>query len=132
MAKVKLVAESFSEFLGNNINEEASPLNEGLRGSVEKFIKNPEKFEDKFPLFFKDQLKRFPSAVPSVKALSLEQKVDLMKKALEHLKNKPSMDKLQLPLVKDEEGKIKVKIDGDISGAGTRGKTGIHKASGTD
>jgi len=132
MARVKLVSESLSEFVGNKLNEEASPLNEGLQRSIEKFIKNPKKLQDKFPLFFKDQLKRFPAAVPAAEALTLDQKVEFMKKSLEHLKGKPSMDRLQLPLVRDKGGKIKIKLDGDITGMGTQGKAGIHKATGVD
>ena len=48
MARVQLIAESFEEFVqGTDTNEEASPLNEGLRNSVVKFIKEPKKYEEK-------------------------------------------------------------------------------------
>ena len=132
MAQVKLVAESFEAYLGDSLNEEASPLNEGLQGSIKKFLKDPKKYEEKFPLFFKDQLKRFPNALDSVKGLSLQQKVDFMKKSLEHLKLKPGLDKIQLPLLKKADGTIVVKIGDDISGRGTASKTGIHKATGVN
>jgi hypothetical protein len=136
MARVQLVAESFEEYTNPQLNEEAkeelSPINEGLQGSIRKFLKDPKKYEQKFPLFFKDQLKKFPDAVPSVKSLSLEEKVALMKKSLEHLKAKPGLDKLQLPLVKTTDGKIKVKVEGNISGKGTASKAGIHKQTGVD
>lgn len=133
MARVQLVAESFEEYTNPSLNEEASPLNEGLQGAVKKFLKNPQKLEAKFPLFFKAQIKRFGEpAKEAIEALSLEEKVALMKKSLEHLKAKPGMDKLQLPLVKTKDGKIKVKVEGDISGAGTASKSGIHKGTGID
>ena len=132
MARVQLVAESFEEYVSPKLNEEADPINEGLQGSIKKFLKDPKKYEEKFPLFFKAQLKKFPSAVDSVKELSLEEKVALMKKSLEHLKAKPGLDRLQLPLVKTKDGKIKVKLEGDITGSGVAAKTGIHKASGVD
>jgi len=132
MARVQLVAESFEEYVSPKLNEEVDPINEGLQGSIKKFLKDPKKYEEKFPLFFKAQLKKFPSAVEPVKALSLEEKVALMKKALEHLKAKPGMDRLHLPLVKTSDGKIKVKVEGNITGSGLAGKSGIHKASGVD
>lgn len=131
MGKVKLVAESLQEHTSKidpieidpKLNEEQ--LNESSKGSLQKFMKNPEKNEKSFLAAYAAQFsKRGGDKLKnSVSKLDIETKKKLAQQSLNALED-------------SKKGYAWLTIKGGkIVGAGAMGvqsKSGIHKGSGVD
>ena len=112
MAKVKLVSESFEEYqkIGlTDLNEQE--LYESSKGSLEKFLKNPEKNTDSFLSAFAAQFGKQGGdrLKASISKIDIESKKKLAQQALEALKD-------------SKKGYAWIKVrDGKIVGAGALG-----------
>lgn len=130
----KILAESLYEFKkihgSQNINEEQ--LNESSKGKLLKFLKNPEKYEEKFKAAFAKQVDRFGDVLAkAVDALDSDTKIKFAKEGIAFAKANPGLDMLQLPITKNEAGELIIKTDGAISGKGLGGRKGLHGGSST-
>ena len=131
MGKVKLVAESLQEHTSKIAPVEIEPklneeeLNESSKGSLQKFMKNPEKNEKSFLAAYAQQFgkKGGDKLKGAVAGLDLETKKKLAQQSLKALED-------------SKKGYAWIKVaSGKIVGAGAMGvesKSGIHKASGVD
>jgi hypothetical protein len=96
MAKVKLVAESFKEYnseikldFSEDVKEEE--LNEGSKGQLQKFLKNPEKREKNFLAAFARQFRNAEGdkLKIGISKLPLETKKKLAQKSLKAFEEDP-------------------------------------------
>ena len=125
--KVKLVAESLNEWKDDKnesrIDEQVQQLNEGAKGLLQKFIKNPENTK-LLTAAFARQLGKVKGLKDVLVKLSDESKVKVAQQALKALTEDP------------KKGYPWLKVQGNkIVGAGALGvqsKPGIHKSTGVD
>lgn len=114
MARVQLVAESFEEYKSpktESLNEEQ--LNENSKKSLQKFLKNPEKYEKSFYNAYSQQLGKQPTGPKIKKALAqedIETKKKLAQQSFKALKEDPKKGYAWLQIK-----------DGKIVGAGALG-----------
>ena len=94
---------------------------------------NPEKYPNTFKNLFKKQITKFADLSELIDAMEVDEKVKWAQKGLAYVKENPSKDLLQLPLVhsaKTGTGKIGI-VDVDSDGATFRSKStgargGVH------
>jgi pantoate kinase len=88
--KVVLVAESLQEWeklqTKEVLNEELQQLNEGAKGLLQKFLKNPEK-SDRFVSAFAKQINKVKGLKNAVEKLDTDTKVKLAQQALKALED---------------------------------------------
>jgi len=105
--KVRLVAESLQEWeTGTNeaseVLNEAQQLNEGAKGLLRRFLKNPEK-KSRFISAYARQINKVKGLKNAVEKLDSETMVNLAKQSLNVLEKDP---KRGYPWFKIKDGKI--------------------------
>ena len=85
--EVKLVAESLQDFDNKELNERVQELNESSKGSLQKFLKNPEKKKNSLASAYARQLGKTKGLKNVLLGLDTAAQVKLAKQSLKALED---------------------------------------------
>jgi len=85
--EVKLVAESLQDFDNQELNEKMQELNESSKGSLQKFLKNPEKMKQSLVNAYARQLGKTKGLKNVLLGMDTDKQVVLAKQSLKSLED---------------------------------------------